>query len=212
MTGYAQQETFLPLSPSPPLRHPDLPRAESHRNVQRSCSATGSVPTPALPQGSRSADTHPLRWQHRVLKCTVPAESAAPTERVIQRSSGIGGSTWAGKRRHRLLPVPARCQTCSQLNFGEKKIPRFHGNRRRKVSGAAAGIAPAWGGSGTPAPPSPPSILGQGWCLAASPTARAPRGAHPGGMCAGAPRLPLPSCVRRDLTFSSAARCVEMQR
>lgn len=47
-----------------------------------------------------------------------------------------------------------------QLNFGEKKIPRFHGNRRRKVSGAAVGILPARRGSGTPSQPSPHSALG----------------------------------------------------
>lgn len=145
----------------------------------------------------------------------------APTKSFHQ-GVVLGGSAGAGGSQHCPLPapplhIPAHCWPHSpsrQLNFGEKKIPRFHGNRRRKVSGAGAGMEPAGTRAAGPAAP-------QGWPHSpCSPPLPGPVGARPAASTSrgtawasgsGGSSLP-PRCVGRELTFRSAAQRVAMQR
>lgn len=201
-----------------PCYHPGGARSTVHRaltaaGLSCACSSSPAQPQSLIPwHGAAAVGWGLQQWGG------VPW---APTKSFHQRVV-LGGSAGAGGSQHCPLPapplhIPAHCWPHSpsrQLNFGEKKIPHFHGNRRRKVSGAGAGMEPAGTRAAGPAAP-------QGWPHSpCSPPLPGPVGARPAASTSrgtawasgsGGSSLP-PRCVGRELTFRSAAQRVAMQR
>ena len=181
--------------------------------MQCSCSARGSARTPSSATGlllCRHAPPAPPAWgahMHRTSRTSSSHQTGRPTG-VRRQGLDLGRRAQASPAA---CPCPLPAPQLAQL-WGEENSSFPWEPEEESFWGCSWDCASQARQRDPRAVCLPSPLPGEGWCLAASPAACAPRGAHPGEGCAGAPHLPLWCCVRHDLTFRSAARRMEMQR